>query len=75
MTDDMEMIGCPCAYCWNGWSEPGFNLIAPFGTLSFNAFPPGFQPMVAPHNRYEYGVCLSCGSSHAHESDLSVEEP
>ena len=72
---EFELIGCPCAYCWHGWQEPDFKLVVPFGTLSFNAFPPGFQPMVDPHNRYEYGVCLSCGSSHAHESDMTIEEP
>lgn len=72
---DMELIGCPCTYCWNGWTEHDFKLVVPFGTISLYVFPAGFQPMVAPHDHYEYGVCLSCGSSHAHQSDMTVEEP
>jgi hypothetical protein len=72
---EYQIIGCPCAYCWNGWAEPTLKLSVPFGTVSLHVYPEGFQPMVAPHNRYEYGVCLTCGSSHAHESDLSIEEP
>lgn len=67
-----DSIGCPCAYCWHGWTEDRFSI--PFGTISFNVFPEMKQPMVLPFARFEYGVCTACGSSHAHEADIFAEE-